>query len=184
MLVEAPCQALAYFQEITIFWGTPWRSNWVNERDLIQLWISDVHRFAKFVSVQPIYSLVRREVEKELQPMCADQGIGMILYSPLGGGVLTGKYERGAPAGSRGAVEPHLLEQAQRFEEALRELRRTADALDKTPSQVALNWVIHRPAVSSAIIGASTVEQLEENVGAVGWTLPDQAAQKLDETFR
>lgn len=148
------------------------------------LWISDVHNLTKFVSLQPIYSLVNREIEKEIQPLCVDQGIGMILYSPLGGGVLTGKYENGVPVGSRGEAEPQLLEQrVHPFERGLRVLKEIADEVDKTPAQVALNWVIHRPAVSSAIIGASRVEQLEENVGAVGWRLPVELSQKLDEAF-
>lgn len=147
------------------------------------LWISDVQRLAKFVSVQPIYSLVKRDVEHELQPLCVDQGIGMILYSPLGGGLLTGKYERGAPSGSRGASEPQLLDQGERFAEGLGVLRDIARELGKTPGQVALNWVTNRPAVSSAIIGASRVEQLEENVGAIGWMLPVEAAQRLDQAF-
>lgn len=147
------------------------------------LWTSDIHRLVKFVSVQPPYSLANREVEKELQPLCVDQGIGMVLYSPLGGGLLSGKYEQGAPEGSRGAAESHLLEKAQRFGAGLRVLGEIAHELGKTPAQVALNWVIHRPAVSSAIIGASRVEQLEENLGAVGWTLPAELVSRLDNAF-
>lgn len=147
------------------------------------LWISDVNHLAAFVSIQPVYSLARREVENEVQPLCVDQGIGMIPYSPLGGGLLSGKYEDGAPAGSRGAAEPHLLEQAQRFAAGLRILRQIAAEMQKTPAQVALNWVIHRPAVTAAIIGASSVDQLNENVGAVGWELSPEAVQQLDEAF-
>ncbi len=147
------------------------------------LWISDVNRFVKFVSVQPSYSLVRRDVERELQPLCVDQGIGMILYSPLGGGLLTGKYVDGAPAGSRGAAEPRLLEQQKRFSAALQTLRSIANEQGKTPAQVALNWVIHRPAVSSAIVGASSTVQLEDNIGAVGWKLPGEAVHRLDDAF-
>lgn len=147
------------------------------------LWISDVQHFTKFVSIQPVYSLANREVEKEIQPLCVDQGIGMILYSPLAGGLLSGKYENGAPAGSRGAAEPRMIEQVRRFEKGLGILKETAHATGKTPSQVALNWIINRPAVSSAIIGASQVEQLEENVGAVGWELPVELAQQLDQAF-
>lgn len=148
------------------------------------LWVSDVKQLTKFVSLQPIYSLVNREIEKEIQPLCVDQGIGMILYSPLGGGVLTGKYENGVPSGSRGAAEPKLLEERlQPFEKGLKILGEIANEVDKTPAQVALNWVVHQPAVSSAIIGASRVEQLEENVGSVGWKLPAQLSQKLDEAF-
>lgn len=147
------------------------------------LWISDVNKFARFVSVQPSYSLARREVERELQPMCVDQGIGMILYSPLGGGLLTGKYVDGAPKGSRGADEPHLIEQQKRMTAAVAALAKVAQEQGKTPAQTALNWVIHRPAVSSAIVGASSVDQLRENVGAVGWKLPEEAVHLLDDAF-
>lgn len=147
------------------------------------LWTSDIHRLVKFISIQPAYSLANREVEKEVQPLCVDQGIGMILYSPLGGGLLSGKYRRGAPTGSRGAAESHLLEQAQQFGAGLRILEEIANELAKTPAQVALNWIIHRPAVASAIVGASRIDQLEENVGAVGWTLPAEWAVRLDEAF-
>lgn len=148
------------------------------------LWLSDVNRLAKFVSLQPNYSLVNRAVENEIQPLCVDQGIGMILYSPLGGGVLSGKYESGVPQGSRGEAEPQLLaDRVRPFAKGLDVLRTTAREVDKTPAQVALNWIAHRPAVSSAIIGASRVEQLDENVGAVGWELPGELAAKLDAAF-
>lgn len=149
------------------------------------LWVSDVNRLTKFVSHQPIYSLVNREVEQELQPLCVDQGIGMILYSPLGGGVLTGKYQNGVPTGSRGAAEPQLLEQrVHPFAKGLQVLNEVAQEVGKSPAQVALNWIVNRPAVSSAIIGASRVEQLEENVEAIGWTLPEELSIRLDESFR
>lgn len=148
------------------------------------LWISDVQNLTKFVSLQPIYSLVNREVEKERQPLCVDQGIGMILYSPLGGGVLTGKYEGGVPSGSRGEADPTLVEErVHPFERGLKTLKEISAEVGKTPAQVALNWVAHRPAVSSAIIGASRVDQLEENVGAVGWNIPAELSEKLDDAF-
>lgn len=149
------------------------------------LWVSDVNRLTKFVSHQPIYSLVNREVEQELQPLCVDQGIGMILYSPLGGGVLTGKYQNGVPTGSRGEAEPQLLEQrVHPFAKGLQVLDEVAKEVGKSNAQVALNWVVHRPAVSSAIIGASRVEQLDDNVGAIGWLLPEELSVRLDEAFR
>ena len=147
------------------------------------LWMSDINHFVKFISIQSVYSLINREVEKEIQPLCVDQGMGMILYSPLGGGLLSGKYENGAPEGSRGAVEPNLLKIANHFDDGLRVLKEISLEIGKTPAQVALNWVIHRLAVSSAIVGASRTDQLEENVGAVGWKLPQEGIQRLDEVF-
>lgn len=147
------------------------------------LWVSDVNKLNSFVSIQPIYSLANREVEKELQPLCVDQGIGMILYSPLGGGLLTGKYTNGAPAGSRGTDEPHITERAQQLSKGIQLLQDIAQQVDKTPSQVSLNWAIHRPAVSSAIIGVTRTDQLEENIGAIGWKLSDEHVQQLNDAF-
>ncbi|WP_274649757.1 aldo/keto reductase [Paenibacillus humicola] len=147
------------------------------------LWVSDVNKLASFVSVQPNYSLVNRTVEKELQPLCVDQGIGMILYSPIGGGILTGKYENAVPEGSRGYDEPGVAEKARKAQAAVAQLKAIANELGKTPAQISLNWIIHRPAVSSAIMGVSRLEQLEDNVGAVGWKLSDEHARQLDEAF-
>jgi aryl-alcohol dehydrogenase-like predicted oxidoreductase len=147
------------------------------------LWVSDVNKLASFVSVQPNYSLANRAVEKELQPMCVDQGIGMILYSPMGGGILSGKYGQNLPRGSRGAEEPAVAERAKKFQEGVQILKDIANELGKTPAQVSLNWIIHRPAVSAAIIGVSKLEQLRENVGAVGWKLSEEHTLQIDEAF-
>jgi aryl-alcohol dehydrogenase-like predicted oxidoreductase len=147
------------------------------------LWVSDVNKIASFVSVQPNYSLINRAVEKELQPLCVDQGVGMILYSPIGGGILSGKYESVIPEGSRGYMEPAVAEKARKVQDAVKQLKGIADQLGKTPAQVSLNWIIHRPAVSSAIIGVSRLDQLEENVGAVGWELSEEHVGQLDEAF-
>jgi len=147
------------------------------------LWISDVNKFAKFVSVQPSYSLGNRDVEKELQPMCVDQGVGMILYSPMGGGILSAKYENIIPEGSRGAIEPDVAEKARKMQSGISTLQRIAEELGKTPAQVSLNWIVHRPAVSAAIIGVSNVDQLKENVGAIGWKLSEEHVLELSNAF-
>jgi len=155
------------------------------------LWISDVRNLNRFISVQPKYNLIDREAEKELQPLCVDQGIGMMIYSPLEGGILTGKYDHGIPEGSRaGETNPLTRERAEKIkmtvvnrQKGLKVLRETAQQLGKTPSQVSLNWLIHRPAVSSAIIGATHPDHIRENAGAVGWRLPDDMAKALEEAF-
>ncbi|WP_165842196.1 aldo/keto reductase [Paenibacillus xerothermodurans] len=155
------------------------------------LWVSDVKNLCSFISVQPKYNLISREAEKELQPLCVDQGVGMIIYSPVEGGILTGKYDCGIPAGSRvDESNPQLLDRAakmrlhvQRLQQPLRVLREVADELGRTRSQVSLNWLINRPAVSSAIIGATRPEQIEENVGATGWTMPPELVKKLEDAF-
>ncbi|MFC5649967.1 aldo/keto reductase [Paenibacillus solisilvae] len=147
------------------------------------LWVSDVNKLESFVSVQPNYSLANRAVEKELQPLCVDQGIGMILYSPMGGGILSGKYEESVPENSRGSDEPEVAERARRFRSGVNLLKDIADQMDKTPAQVSLNWIINRPAVSSAIMGVSRLEQLQENIGSVGWKLSEEQMQKLSDAF-
>ncbi|MFE5318438.1 aldo/keto reductase [Paenibacillus sp. NPDC056579] len=147
------------------------------------LWVSDVNKLASFISVQPNYSLANRAIEKELQPLCVDQGIGMILYSPMGGGILSGKYEEAVPEGSRGADEPAVAERARKFQDGVKVLKQVANELGKTPAQVSLNWIIDRPAVSAAIIGVSRLEQLRENVGAIGWRLTEEQTQRLDDAF-
>jgi aryl-alcohol dehydrogenase-like predicted oxidoreductase len=147
------------------------------------LWVSDVNKYASFVSVQPSYSLAHRLIEKELQPLCVDQGIGMILYSPMGGGILSGKYEEQVPAGSRGSLEPEVVDKARKIQGSVDILKSIADSLGKTPAQVSLNWIINRPAVSSAIIGVSRTEQLEENVGAIGWKLSEEHMEQLSTAF-
>ena len=126
----------------------------------------------RFVSSQPQYSLLAREPEAEVFPLCAQEGIGQIVWSPLAQGVLTGKYLPGAPvpADSRAAsnamgafiqrrLDPATLAGVQR-------LRPIAAELGLTLSQLAIAWVLRRPEVSSAIIGASRPEQVEENAGA------------------
>lgn len=155
------------------------------------LWISDVRNYERFVSAQPKYNLIDREVEKEIQPLCVDQGVGMIIYSPLEGGILTGKYNEGIPSGSRvDDNHPMTKDRAEemkkkviRYRNALQVLKEVADELGKTPSQVSLNWLIHRPAVSAAIIGATRPEHIEDNVGAVGWRIPEPLEQKLEKAF-
>jgi aryl-alcohol dehydrogenase-like predicted oxidoreductase len=149
------------------------------------LWISDKHGWARFDSLQPHYNLLHRaEFERELMPLCRDQGLGVIPYSPLAGGFLTGKYRRDAPppSGSRGAVSEWLRRYLQdpRAWQVLEEVERIARELGKTPAQVALAWLLRNPTVTSPIIGASTVEQLQELLSAVGWSLPEEIAQRLD----
>jgi len=147
------------------------------------LWVSDVNKLNSYVSVQPNYSLANRSVERELQPLCVDQGIGMVLFSPMGGGILTGKYGEAVPADSRGALEPDVVERAKALQHGVNVLKDIARELGKTPAQVSLNWAVHRPAVSSAIMGVSKVSQLEDNISAIGWKLSEGHVRQLEEAF-
>ena len=128
----------------------------------------------KFVSSQPQYSLLWREPEEEVIPLCAENGISQIVWSPLAQGVLTGKYAPGSPPpqGTRatsaemGAWIDRLMQPS--ILEAVRKLKPLAAQADLTLSQFALAWVLREPNVASAIVGASRPEQLEENAGASG----------------
>jgi len=135
------------------------------------LWTSDRSGYARFDSVQPPYSLVRREIESELLPACQDQRVAVIPYSPLAGGFLSGKYEKGAaiPSGSRFDVakfyqDVYMKDKSWRVVEAL---KAHADKLGKPKEQLAIAWVAAHPAVTAPIIGARSLEQLEQGLAAV-----------------
>jgi len=148
------------------------------------LWHSDTHGFARYTTIQPHYNLLHREeVEPDLAALCIDQGLGVIPYSPLAGGFLTGKYTRDhTPPGARGAGNDRMAryrnEQNFRVLDALREM---GAARDKTVTQVALGWLLTQPFVTAPIIGANSVDQLEESLGAAGLRLNEDEMQQLDE---
>jgi aryl-alcohol dehydrogenase-like predicted oxidoreductase len=149
------------------------------------LWISDRRCFAPVACVQPLYNMVNRDAEVELFPFCREHGIGVMTYSPLARGVLTGKYASDAtpPEGSRAARGDQRIQEAEWREESLRvaeQIRPLADAHDKTMSQFALNWVLGNPIVSAAIIGPRTMAQYEESLGALGWKIEQSALDEID----
>jgi aryl-alcohol dehydrogenase-like predicted oxidoreductase len=137
----------------------------------------------KYVTAQMYYSLVGRGLEYEFQSFAEYHNIGILVWSPLAGGFLTGKYSRAnpAPAGSRfaeaGSFVPFDKEAGYRVVETLKEV---ASRNNASPARVALAWVLARPAVSSVIIAARKVEQLEDNIGAVDLRLSDEDIQLLD----
>jgi len=151
------------------------------------LWASDRREFVRFETVQPDYSLAQRAVERELVPLCRDQGIGLIAYFPLAGGILTGKYRKGQapPKGSRALTQPQfakrISDQALRLAE---DVAAVASELHCSPAQLALAWLIRQPAVCSAIAGATSVAQLEENLGTLEVNLSDEVLSRLDEISR
>jgi len=149
--------------------------------------ISAVRGWASFVSVQPQYSLLVRDVERELVPFCLSEGVGMIPYSPMGRGILTGKYRKGQepPAGSRlAAGEARLkaliteqnLDRAERFREVCAEW-------GLPMAQVAVAWVLGNEAVTAAIVGASRVDHLNAAIAAEGLNLTAEQRTLLDEIF-
>jgi 1-deoxyxylulose-5-phosphate synthase len=146
-------------------------SNFAGWQLMKALWTSDRRGYARFDSVQPPYSLVRREIENELLPACQDQQVGVIPYSPLAGGFLSGKYEKGGtiPTGSRFDVakmyqDVYMKDKSWRVVEALKEY---AAQRGRPKEQLAIAWVASHPAVTAPIIGARSVEQLDQGLAAV-----------------
>ena len=146
--------------------------------------VADRHGYTRFVANQTYYSLIGRDYEWELMPLGLDQGIGALVWSPLGWGRLTGKIHRGQPlpAGSRlhetaGFAPPVEEERLFRVIDALDEI---AAETGKSVPQIALNWLLQRPTVSSILIGARNEQQLRQNLGAIGWTLTREQIARLD----
>jgi len=159
-------------------------SNYEAWRLMEALWISDSKGLARFDAYQPQYSLVVRDIEEELVPACALKGVGMVMWSPLAGGYLSGKYRPGerSIAGSRSAESwafPTRYFHAD-HETILAELLAVARDLGRSAAQVAVRWVLEQPGVTSAIVGARTVEQFADTLTSAGWRLPDEARERLD----
>ncbi|CAN5219972.1 aldo/keto reductase [soil metagenome] len=146
---------------------------------------ADRYGYSRYVAHQAYYSLLGREYEWELMPLAIEQGVGAMVWSPLGWGRLTGKLRRGQPL----PAESRLHATAESGPPVADEhLYRIVDAIDavaaetgKTVPQIALNWLLQRPSVSSIIIGARNEEQLRQNLGAIGWNLTPEQVKKLDD---
>ena len=154
------------------------------------LGISDGGGYARFAAAQYQYSLVARDIEHEFLDLCRSEGVGMVPWSPLGGGFLSGKYQAdrrpARPEEGRLATQPGGDEEAWdrratgRNWAVLAEVEQVAAEHGATPSQVAIAWLLTREAVSSVVIGARTMEQLEDNLGASGLDLAPEAVSRLD----
>jgi aryl-alcohol dehydrogenase-like predicted oxidoreductase len=146
--------------------------------------VAEKYGYPRYVAHQAYYSLVGRDYEWELMPLGADQGVGAIVWSPLGWGRLTGKIRRGQPM-----PEQSRLHETAAFGPPVNDevLYRVVDVLDaiseetgKTVPQIALNWLLQRPTVSSVIVGARNEQQLRDNLGAVGWNLTAEQVARLN----
>jgi aryl-alcohol dehydrogenase-like predicted oxidoreductase len=140
--------------------------------------------FERFVSQQIYYSLQAREAENELVPLALDQGVGILVWSPIAGGLLSGKYRRGvdAPAGSRHLTdwdEPPVHDEDKLYA-TIEELVAIGEAHGVSAAQVALAYTIGKPAVTSVIVGARTEEQLTDNLAAAQLALTDDEVARLD----
>ena len=146
------------------------------------------HDLVRCDCLQPHYSLVNRaEYERELEPVCLKYGLGVIPYSPLGGGFLTGKYHRGQPPppDSRGADSPRIQGYMTEKNWALLDkLQAIGRARGKSISQVALAWLLNRPGVTSPIIGPRTIDQYADNMEALKVEITDDDRERIDRIIR
>jgi aryl-alcohol dehydrogenase-like predicted oxidoreductase len=147
--------------------------------------VADRYGWTRFVAHQVYYSLIGREYEWELMPLAEDQKVGALVWSPLGWGRLTGKLRRGQPLPAVSRLHTTADRGPQVDDDYL---YKVIDAIDgvaaetgKSVPQIALNWLLQRPTVSSVIMGARNEEQLRQNLGAAGWNLTAEQVKKLDE---
>ena len=164
-------------------------SNFTGWQLMRSLAVSESHGFERFVCLQPQYSLVERNIEREILPVCLEEGLGVIPWSPLGGGFLSGKYRRGEepPRGSRISEAVESMEEywdrraTERNWATIDVVGRISEETGKSYAQISLNWLLRQEGVTAPIIGARTIEQLEDNLGASGWELDEQQVDELSE---
>ena len=164
-------------------------SEWTAKQISEALAVQDKYLLDRIVVNQPPYNLLNRYIEKEVLPFCREKGIGQIVYSPLAQGMLTGKYKRNKPApeGSRGAnkdlgiwLHSEYMDFGSNFDK-LEKIEKIADEAGIKMNHLALAWVLSVPGISSAIVGASNVEQLRDNVKAVDVDLSNDILEALNE---
>jgi aryl-alcohol dehydrogenase-like predicted oxidoreductase len=149
--------------------------------------VSEKYGWVKYVGHQVYYSLANRDYEWELMPLGVDQKVGSLIWSPLAAGRLGGKYRRNQPyppdsrIAQGGSPVPEAVVNEAIFYNTIDALDEVAEEVGKSVAQVALNWLLQRPTVTSIIIGARNEEQLKQNLGAVGWNLTVEQVKKLDQ---
>ncbi|HEV3134089.1 MAG TPA: aldo/keto reductase [Acidimicrobiia bacterium] len=163
-------------------------SNFAGWQVMKALGIAERAGLPRFVSQQIYLSLQERSAEYEIVPSAIDQGLGLLVWSPLAGGLLSGKYRRGenAPPGSRHATdwdEPPIYDEDKLYD-TIEVLVEVAEGRGTSPAQVALAWLLGRPGITSVIIGARTDEQLAENLGAAGLSLSAEESERLEAVSR
>jgi len=148
--------------------------------------VSERYGWSRYVGHQVYYSLLNREYEWELMPLALDQGLGALIWSPLGWGRLTGKIRRGSPIPETSRLNSKLVTDIgpqvpdEHLFKVVAALDEVAAETGKSVPQIALNWLLRRPTVSSLIIGARNQQQLRQNLGAVGWSLTPAQVAHLD----
>jgi aryl-alcohol dehydrogenase-like predicted oxidoreductase len=157
-------------------------SNWTAWRIAKALGISEAKGYERFETLQAYYSIAGRDLERELVPLIAEEKLGLMVWSPLAGGLLSGKYGPGAnPNEGRRLNFDFPPVDKDRAWKCIAVMREIGDAHGVSVARVALAWLLHKSHVMSVIIGAKTVEQLDDNLAAVTLSLSDQDMARLDE---
>lgn len=163
------------------YWGT---SMWSAEQLRQALDLAEKYHLYPPTAEQPRYNLLHREIEDAVLPLCQKEGIGLTVWSPLAQGILTGKYNDGIPAGSRGHASEWLDDDL--TEENITRTRRLceiAEDLDLLPEELALAWLLHQDQLSSVLTGATCIEHVKKNVRAASVKLDEQTIQTLNDLF-
>jgi aryl-alcohol dehydrogenase-like predicted oxidoreductase len=145
--------------------------------------IAKENHWSRFVSIQPLYSALNRSIENEVLPYCAEEGLGVIPYNPLAGGVLTGKYQRGQPLPEDTRLSESEAYRQRYYTDQMFDIVEAfvarAEALGITPAQLALAWVLAEPRITSPIIGARTLDQLNDTLGRLDFELTPEARRDI-----
>jgi aryl-alcohol dehydrogenase-like predicted oxidoreductase len=158
-------------------------SNWAAWQIMKAIGISERHGWTRIDSIQAYYSLVSRDIEREVIPVLEDQGVGLMVWSPLAGGLLSGKFhrgEKGPPGARRSTAHEFPPVDKERLWKVLDVARPIGEAHGVSPARVAIAWLLSRKAVSTVIIGAKTIEQLEDNLASTELTLTTEELATLD----
>jgi aryl-alcohol dehydrogenase-like predicted oxidoreductase len=158
-------------------------SNYAAYRLMNSLWLGKTNSWARFITLQAQYSLITRDLEREHVPLCREQGLGILPWSPLAAGFLSGKFERGKPpAGDArlGMKDRFARYDTDRNWKIIDAVRAVASEVGSTPAAVSLAWLLAKPQVSSVIFGARTIDQLDANLAAADLELPAKHVETLD----
>ncbi|MCX5578335.1 aldo/keto reductase [Kaistia terrae] len=158
-------------------------SNWASWQIMKALGIADHKDWARFASLQAYYTIAGRDLERDVVPMLRDQKVGLMVWSPLAGGFLSGKYDRDGkgPDGARRATFDFPPINKDRAYDVIDVMREIGDAKGVSVARIALAWLLHQPVVTSVIIGAKSVEQLDDNLAATTVQLSAEELKRLDE---
>ncbi len=143
-------------------------------------------QYGPLVSLQPEYSLLQRSIEEETVPFCIENNIGIVVYSPLASGVLTGKYQKSTKFKdwrSKGIIGTFTGEEYEKNIDKVDRLKEVAKEVDKTCGQTAINWVLRQPGVTTALVGVKNEKQMEENLRSIGWQPSTEQKQEIEEIF-